>query len=262
MNTPFTFNPIGFIRTPHTAKYTAPHQPLAHGDVQTGEIVLNPHCNYEQALTDLIGFERIWVVWVFHRVTGWKTKVLTPRHAIKRSVFATRSPHRPNPIGISVAEVVSIKGLVITISGTDMLDGTPVLDIKPYIPQHDSFPNSAIGWLASVEQQEPITVEWLPLAKAQADWLLEQFSITLHTTITAKLGYHPLPTSYNRVEAIGNDSYTIAYRTWRIDYCFQNNQTITILRIRSCYTAQQLQHAQPTDDDISQHHGFHRIWGE
>lgn len=260
METQFTFTPIGYIHTQHTEKYTAPHQPQAHGKLHTGQIILQPHSNYEQALQDISGFERIWVVWVFHTVTGWKPKVLTPRHSEKHGVFATRSPHRPNPIGITVVELVDIHKLTLTIRGTDMLDGTPVLDIKPYIPQHDSFPGSSIGWLQTVEDAVPHTITWQPLAQAQANWLAEHCALPLHNTITAKLQYHPYPTSYNRVQQTGNNTYTMSYQTWRIDYTIHEDMQIHIHCIRSCYTPEQLDNPQPTDINIPQHRAFYDAW--
>src|SRR6185369_977269 len=137
--------PIGYIKTPYSEKYHAPRQPGAEGEAITGTITLLPHCNYEQALADLLGFERIWIISWFDRNNNWRPKVLPPRSGrTRRGVFSTRSPHRPNPIGISVCKVISIKGREVVVENPDLLDGTPILDIKPYVPYADSFPKSAI----------------------------------------------------------------------------------------------------------------------
>jgi tRNA-Thr(GGU) m(6)t(6)A37 methyltransferase TsaA len=99
--------------------------------------------NFEQALKDLEGFERIWVIYLFHLNDSWKPMVTPPRNKGKKvGVFASRSPHRPNGIGLSCVTLNRIEGLNIYISNSDILDGSPVLDIKPYLPWSDSFPDS------------------------------------------------------------------------------------------------------------------------
>ena len=142
------FTPIGTYHSEAKAPYEAARQPLERIQTQ-GEIVLESGQQFEQALEDLEGFERIWVIYVFHHNNHWKPKVLPPRGSDhKVGVFASRAPYRPNPIGISCVKLVKIVGLKITIEGTDLLDGTPVLDIKPYLPYADAFPESRTGWVA------------------------------------------------------------------------------------------------------------------
>ena len=96
----FECHSIGCFYSRQTEKYMAPRQ-AELSEVEEGLIVLNSGHNFEQALEDLKGFERIWIIYWLHRNHGWKPKVKTPRNGKKRSVFATRSPHRPNPIGLS-----------------------------------------------------------------------------------------------------------------------------------------------------------------
>ena len=136
--------PIGFVRSPFKEKADAPRQgPLAEGVTATIEVGLE----YKDALEDLSGFERIWVLFWFDRAEGWKPKVQPPRSDTKRGLFATRSPHRPNPIGMTAVRIDRVDGLVIHIRDHDLIDGTPVLDIKPYIPYADAFPEASSGWL-------------------------------------------------------------------------------------------------------------------
>jgi len=85
--------------------------------------------------------------------------VVPPRDTVKRCVLATRSPHRPNPIGLTAARLVSVRGRRITIAEHDLLDGTPVLDVKPYVPYCDAHPDAAAGWLAGVERRLHVHVE-------------------------------------------------------------------------------------------------------
>ena len=105
----------------------------------------------ERALKDLEDFERIWLIYVFDRNDGWRSTVKPPRGGPKRGVLATRSPHRPNAIGLSAVKVEKIEGKVLHLFGVDLLDNTPILDIKPYVPYADAFPNSAAGWIDALD---------------------------------------------------------------------------------------------------------------
>ncbi len=152
----FTFHPIGFVRSPYLRRIDAPHQPCVTEGLETGDaaeaiLELEPGIP-EEALRGLEGFQRIWVIFVFHRNEGWKPLVVPPRGPrVKRGVLATRSPHRPNAIGLSVVELVSVEGRRLRLRGVDLLDGTPVLDLKPYVPYADAFPDSSAGWIDGVD---------------------------------------------------------------------------------------------------------------
>ncbi len=150
-----TLRPIGVIRTPYTDRYRAPRQPGMAAEGREGVIELVAGLNMEQCVADLAGFDRIWVIVWFHRNERWKPRVLPPRGGrVKRSVLATRSPHRPNPLGLSVLRLLEVRGRTLRVADVDLLDGTPVLDIKPYIPYADAFPGSRAGWLDEVERDE------------------------------------------------------------------------------------------------------------
>src|SRR5215831_14742280 len=138
--------PIGIVHSPWTAKHSAPRQPSEARGV-AGQIELVAGGGYEYGLEDLGSWSHIWVLFWFHLNPTWRAKVLPPRSSKKRGVFATRSPHRPNPIGMSVVRLVRIEGPRLHVDGVDMIDGTPVVDIKPYIPYCDSIPDAGHGWL-------------------------------------------------------------------------------------------------------------------
>ena len=152
----FTYQPIGFVRTPYARRIDAPHQPTvvegtAGGGPAEGRLELDASLP-EAVLQDLEGFQRIWLIFAFHRSDGWAPRVQPPRGPRgKRGVLATRSPHRPNAIGLSAVELVSIEGRVLHLRGVDLLDGTPVLDLKPYVPYADAFPGSRAGWIDAVD---------------------------------------------------------------------------------------------------------------
>ena len=147
MSAPLEIRVIGRARTPWLRREDAPHQPSAAAD---SEGVLEIDDPYRAALADLSGFGRIWLLFLFDRSHGFAPRVKPPRGGPKRGVFATRAPNRPSQIGltaVAVREVDVARGLV-RVAGIDLLDETPLLDIKPYLPMIDSWPDAGHGWLA------------------------------------------------------------------------------------------------------------------
>jgi tRNA-Thr(GGU) m(6)t(6)A37 methyltransferase TsaA len=130
----YSFAPIGIVRSPFRERVDAPRQSTAR-DARgvAGTIELFAGHDFEHALSDVDRFDHLWVLFVFHRNVeqgrGWKPKVLPPRSVKRRGLFATRSPHRPNPIGLSVVRLLRVDGLVLHVEDLDILDGTPVLDL-------------------------------------------------------------------------------------------------------------------------------------
>lgn len=131
------------IRSPFTEELGTPIQPATAGTAR-GRVEVLPR--YTEALRDLDGFERIWIVSVLDRAGPWRPVVQPYRDTTPRGLFATRAPSRPCPIGISVVRLVSVRGTTIEVERVDVLDGTPLLDIKPYFPEFDAFPGSHAGW--------------------------------------------------------------------------------------------------------------------
>jgi tRNA-Thr(GGU) m(6)t(6)A37 methyltransferase TsaA len=150
-----SFSPIAFVRSPYAHRIDAPHQASVVEGTETGalaEATIEFITGFDgAAFRDLAGFERIWLVFVFHRSEGWKVEVRPPRGGGKRSVLATRSPHRPNAIGLSAVELVAVEDRVLRVRGMDLLDETPILDIKPYVPYADAFPHSRAGWIDAID---------------------------------------------------------------------------------------------------------------
>lgn len=151
----FTGHPIAFVRSPYRHRIDAPHQSTVVAGTETGdraEAVIEFVADFPPAAyRDLAGFARIWLLYVFHRSEGWKAEVKPPRGGGKRSVLATRAPHRPNAIGLSAVELLGIDGNTLRVRGVDLLDGTPILDIKPYVPYADAFPDAAAGWIDALD---------------------------------------------------------------------------------------------------------------
>ena len=196
-----TLHPIGVMRTLHATKVDAPRQPAAAKGVP-GVIHLRADLNLAHAIQDLAGWERIWVIFWFDRNAGWRPKVLPPRSTRgRKGVLATRAPHRPNPIGLSALRLVRIEGLALHVLDVDLLDGTPILDIKPYVPYTDAFPESASGWLAgdAADPRPPWRVEFTPESEAQLAWLASRLALPLRERIVATLSLGPQPHPYRRI---------------------------------------------------------------
>jgi tRNA-Thr(GGU) m(6)t(6)A37 methyltransferase TsaA len=138
-----TLRPIGVIRSPFTAAVGTPIQP-AYADGAAGEVVVAEP--YAGALDDIEGFERVWLVYWMDRVDGFEPRVTPFRDTRVHGLFATRAPRRPNPIGLSAVRLLRREGPVLHVADLDVLDGTPLLDIKPYVPEFDAHPRSRAGW--------------------------------------------------------------------------------------------------------------------
>jgi tRNA (adenine37-N6)-methyltransferase len=149
--TTITLQPIGIIHTPFRVQAGTPIQPAYAAGAAGTVTVLDA---YAEALADLAAMERIWLLYHFDRVHGWQGRVVPYRDDVPRGLFATRSPARPNPIGMSVVRLVSVDGPVLHVLDVDMLDGTPLLDIKPYVPRFDAHPVSRAGWLDTTTSTE------------------------------------------------------------------------------------------------------------
>jgi tRNA-Thr(GGU) m(6)t(6)A37 methyltransferase TsaA len=135
--------PIGVIRSPFKSIGEIPCQ--AYKSDKIGEIEVFKQ--YEQGLKDVEGFSHLIILFIFHKREGYSLFAKPFLDAKKRGVFATRSPARPNHIGVSVVELLERKGNILKVGGIDVLDGTPLLDIKPYVPQFDQREKVKIGWL-------------------------------------------------------------------------------------------------------------------
>jgi len=143
----FTPRPIGHVRSPYSETSQIPKGLGAKHDAE-GELEILPE--FEAGLTDIEGFSHLYVIWAFDRSEGFQLMGKPPSDDRPHGVFATRSPRRPNPIALSVVELLGHEGCRLRVRGVDMLDGTPVLDIKPYL---SSVPEEKLrrGWLAEAE---------------------------------------------------------------------------------------------------------------
>jgi len=139
------FEPIGRIHSPFEKQEGTPIQPGWGGETGEGEVEVFE--DYADGLADLGGFDRIWLIYYLHRAAPAKLRLVPYRDTVERGVFATRAPSRPNPIGISCVRLLGVEGRRLRVAELDILDGTPLIDIKPYSPRFDAWPEAAAGWL-------------------------------------------------------------------------------------------------------------------
>lgn len=256
IETKISCEPIGIFLNKVDEKYMAPKQGVL-GDQNKGKIYLSKGRGYEQALEDLEGFERVWVVYWFHLNDNWKPKVNTPRGGKKRGVFGTRSPHRPNPIGLSCCRLVKVKGLELTLEDCDLLNGTPILDIKPYITYADCFPGTTQGWLDKVEEKDYM-IQWSKEAVKQIAFIESLSPFPLKNTVELRLKY-PFPLPGNRIRQNGED-FRIAIKTWRLDFSVKEN-VITIEKVSTGYDQATLKGEKKSRwDDVPLHVAFQELF--
>ncbi|MBN8547889.1 MAG: tRNA (N6-threonylcarbamoyladenosine(37)-N6)-methyltransferase TrmO [Deltaproteobacteria bacterium] len=249
VTTSLTLVPIGVIHTSMALKFDAPHQPENSRD-EVSVVELFPGHNFEQALRDLNGFDRIWLVWWFHRNTTWNPMVLPPRGSSRRrGVFATRSPHRPNPIGLTSVPLIKVEGRKVYVGKNDLLDGTPILDIKPYLVSADAFPDSSTGWLAEVDAQlaEPARFQVVlsALAEQQAAWLKDNWEIDFLTRARELLARDPSPHRTRRIASTAQGNFRMGCGAWRTFFSVEGS-LVTIERLAPGYPPRLLMNSEAT----------------
>lgn len=215
--TEFVFNQIGIIRSPYKEKFAVPRQPGLVED-GGGELVLLPPYNQADAVRDLSEFSHLWIIFIFHQTMegGWRPTVRPPRLGgnARMGVFATRSPFRPNPLGMSL---IALKGMrvqgsnvVLELGSLDLVDGTPVVDIKPYLPFAESQPQARAGF-AQAAPSGNMPVHFTLEAERQLQ-LHQSHYPQLRRFISQVLAQDPRP-AYRKGEETKRD-----YAVWLLDF--------------------------------------------
>jgi tRNA (adenine37-N6)-methyltransferase len=197
---------IGVIESCYRDKFGTPRQPgLAPSS--TAKLHIRKEWQPEQALQGLNGFSHVWIIFLFHQNTNlrYHAKVHPPRLGGEPiGVFATRSPHRPNPIGLSLVKLDKVEGDTLHLSGVDLVDGTPVLDIKPYLAEVEALPHATSGW-SSQASTAKASVQWTESQNQTVlEWSERISQPGLKTLIEETLGLDPRPLVYRGYE--GEDS--------------------------------------------------------
>jgi tRNA-Thr(GGU) m(6)t(6)A37 methyltransferase TsaA len=259
---PLTLRPIGVVHSPFRERSSAPRQGrAAHGE--TGILELFSGTGIQHALADLDSFRFIWVLFWFHENEhqGWKPKVLPPRSTKRRGVFATRSPYRPNPIGLSAVELIGIEGLQLSVRNLDMLDQTPILDIKPYVPYTDVIPEAENGWLdtEAAAPKDPLPdyeVTFAPRALEQLAFLAERgVSLRERVADTPRLGAQPH--AYRRIKPKGT-GWVLAHKAWRFDFSIAG-RLVSVNNIETGYRPSVLHHSE--EPELELHRAFVAAFG-
>jgi tRNA-Thr(GGU) m(6)t(6)A37 methyltransferase TsaA len=224
--------PIGYVRSITRGKGLLEHQPDPEHS-RGGVIELIGGHDFEVALCDLAGFSRIWLLFWFHRNHGWRPKVLPPRGRVgRRGLFATRAPYRPNPIGLTSVPLLKVQGRKLLIGPHDLLDGTPILDIKPYLPSYDSYPEEREGWLETLEESGPAyELLFSPLAQQQMQWLETHYHPDFPSRVRRLLESDPYPHKTRRITR-QPDEFRLGCGAWRVYFLIEGKQVL-IRRIDS-----------------------------
>jgi tRNA (adenine37-N6)-methyltransferase len=233
-----TYQTIGTYYSASNEKYQLPIQSGLDKE-EKGHISLNPNLDYNQVLADLNDFSHIWVIFHFHKSKGWKPKIDVPRSSKKKGVLSTRSPHRPNSIGLSCVKLLEIEKNKLWLEAPDLINETPILDIKPYLSYCDSVPNANNGWLEALEKPKEHKINFDTMAHEQLEWLKEN-NVNLFEYMNTTLSFYPYPNKKKRVKLNKSDNDIIhcelSCKTWRINYRLNTkDDTLVVQNIFSGY---------------------------
>ena len=215
-----TLQPIGLVRSCWPEKFGIPRQP-GQVEAATATLELFPPFNREEMFRGLESFSHVWLVFLFHGTVaeGWKPTVRPPRLGGQRrvGVFASRSPHRPNHLGLSVVRlsrmVVEGGAVRLELAGVDLLDGTPVLDIKPYVPYADSLPGASDGFTA--EEAPLVAVRFTSQSEQFCQRYQQQTGRDLHQLVVESLARDPRPASQRRAAREHGARFWDVHVRWR-----------------------------------------------
>jgi tRNA-Thr(GGU) m(6)t(6)A37 methyltransferase TsaA len=228
--------PIGYIESCFKDKFGTPRQP---GLVKkaVARLRIRPDLQPAEALQGLEGFSHIWLIWIFHqnKVARYHSKVHPPRLGGKSmGLFATRTPHRPNPIGLSLVELIQVEKDGILVSGADLVDGTPILDIKPYLPEIEAKPEAVTGWPAEINKPE-ITVQFSDKSeKILAYWQDKNPDKFLREIIEETLKLDPRPVVYRGYESSESpyrSAHAVRLFDGDIQFKFENASLVVVTDI-------------------------------
>lgn len=252
-------SPIGTFHGEAVYKYDVPRQGRLFPG-HPGRVELLSGQNFETALRDLDGFERIWLIFKFHENEGWRPTTRPPvafQGLNRVGTFASRSPYRPNGIGLSCVKLLRIEGLTLYVDESDLLDQTPILDIKPYIPMADAFPLARAGWV-DLQEKNQWNIYFEPLFSEKASWIYDKLKWDLKSFAELQLSVAPEDSSRKRVVLESNKG-VLSYRTFRICFALnQENKTVILEDILSGYSLEELNSLEDKYGDKA----FHRLFVE
>lgn len=230
-----TVNTIGYISSPYKQKFAVPRQP---GLVKSakGLLTLNPPYNMPESVSGIESYSHLWLTFIFHKNpnANWKSRVKAPRLGGNKSigVFASRSPFRPNPIGLSVVKledvIIEKNRVSLAISELDLVDGTPIIDIKPYVPYADSLPDAKSIFAAAAPHIKNVVFS---SESEQQIARLSENHLYLRDFIHEVLQQDPRP-AYKQ-EKVDDKIYAMTLYAFNIKWCMLGNNTINVISIEA-----------------------------
>lgn len=229
----WTFNSIGHVESPFKDRFGTPRQGFVVPS-SLARVHLRPDLQPEELLCGLEGFSHVWLISVFHQNTNKKVrpKIHPPRLAGEKvGLFASRSPHRPNPVGLTLARVEAVHDRTLWLSGVDLIDGTPLIDIKPYMPEADQAPDARIGWVDS-QPWGLLTVKFRQtfFAALNSLWQNEPLPMSRDrfvNLIRECLQVDPRPTVYKESPRVASDrSYWLRLYDFDVEFSYEPHSVI------------------------------------
>lgn len=248
-----SIRPIGFYHGLRISKSAIPRQ--GHLSLQTGYIEFEKGFDHKLALTGLQEMSHVWIISFFHEAKSPAKPLVKPPRAPKLiGVYATRSPYRPNNIGLTLAQIERIEKGRLYLSRIDLLDQTPILDIKPYVTDSDQALNPHLGWIEDIESWSYSLTE---TAQSQARWLHNHGLTEIYDVLEAQLGTCPLQPDRKRLEQIDAQQWILSYRTWRLHLVIDQEKLHSeVVKIESGYTKQELEDPRDPYQDKDLHRNY------
>lgn len=248
---------LGTFLGTHYAKASLPRQ--GHLSKQTGYIEFHSDFDHKLALTGLDKMSHVWLIFHFHKSDSAAKPLVRPPRAPDQQVgvYATRSPYRPNPLGLTLAKIEKIEDGKLFLSSVDLLDQTPILDIKPYVTDSDLAQNPIQGW---IDEIQPWSFTVSPTAQTKLDWLIANGVSEFYDVLVSQLETPPLQLDRKRIKNISAGEWVLSYRTWRIFLKVNESEfSSEVFDIQSGYTeAELLDVADPyLDKDL--HRRFNKL---
>jgi tRNA-Thr(GGU) m(6)t(6)A37 methyltransferase TsaA len=245
---------IGHFRGGATSKSALPRQ--AHLSSQSGYIEFCPGFDHKSALQGLEDMSHCWLIFVFHQAQSKAKPLVKPPRAPNKliGVYATRAPYRPNPIGLSLVQIEKIQKGRLYIKNCDLMNGSPLLDIKPYVKEADEALLPQQGW---IDQAENWSYHLSQKAENKISWLKDSEHYDFENVLRAQLTTSPHQKNRKRLKISGEGTALLSYRTWRLHLLIDdNNKKIEVLDLASGYTSEELKKAEDPYQDKELHRRF------
>jgi tRNA (adenine37-N6)-methyltransferase len=249
----FTLTPIGYFKGTRKTKSSIPRQ--GHLSQQIGFIEFKKGFDSKSALKGIEKMTHVWIIFQFHEATAQPKPLVRPPRApeIQVGVWVTRSPYRPNSLGLTLAKVEEVRDGKLYLSQVDLLDETPVFDIKPYVTDSDLPKKPKLGWIDEIEVWK---FKFSAQALNELNWLYNNGFAEIHDVIESQFGTPPLQPKRKRVKELGKD-FILSYRTWRFIFSLnKKTRTSLIKKIQSGYSGVELQDSKDPYLDKKLHRDF------